>query len=349
MKIHEKYINRCIQLAKNGLGTTYPNPMVGCVIVYEDQIIGEGWHRKAGQPHAEVHAINSVKNKKLLLKATLYVSLEPCSHYGKTPPCSNLIIESGIKKVVIGSVDQNSKVKGKGIAYLEKHGCEVIYPVLKNNCEQLNKRFFNFHLKKRPFIILKWAETFDGFIDKKRSDNFKNQPNWISNKYAQQLAHKLRVTEPSILVGTSTVLNDNPSLTARSWSGENPVRLVIDRTNKIPLNAMVLNGEVLTIVFTKKTTKNSLNNVLFKEIDFNKNVPIQICEELYKLEIQSVVVEGGAKTIQSFIGVNLWDEAFVFKSKHSFKIGLEAPKLEADSNTIIAVEDNDLIYYKNDK
>ena len=221
MKIHQKYIKRCIQLAKNGLGTTRPNPMVGCVIVCDDKIIGEGYTSPYGGNHAEVNAIESVTDKSVLSKATLYVSLEPCSHFGKTPPCSDLIVKYQLKKVVVGVVDDNSLVAGKGIEHLKSNGIEVVVGVLEDECKAINKRFFTFHQKKRPYIILKWAQIKDGFIDKKRTAADDNSPNWISNKYSQQLVHKWRGEEQSILVGTNTVISDNPRLNVRSWTGEN--------------------------------------------------------------------------------------------------------------------------------
>ena len=228
VNIHEKYLKRCIDLAKNGLGKTYPNPMVGSVVVLNDKIIGEGWHKKAGEDHAEVHAINSVRDKSLLQEATIYVNLEPCSHYGRTAPCSNLIVEKGIRNVVIGVIDSNSKVKGKGISYLKKSGCNVTLGILEKECLELNKRFFTFHRRRRPYIMLKWAKTADGFMDKIRDKNSENTPNWITNQYSQQLVHKMRTVEQSILVGTRTALNDNPKLNARSWEGNNPIRIVLD-------------------------------------------------------------------------------------------------------------------------
>ena len=348
MNIHEKYIKRCIELAKNGLGTTYPNPMVGSVIVLNNTIIGEGWHKKAGEPHAEVNAINSVKDKSLLKQATIYVSLEPCSHFGKTPPCANLIVENGIKNVVIGIVDSNSKVSGKGVQYLMSNGCAVIVGVLENECDNLNKRFFTYHNKKRPFIILKWAETKDGFIDKFRDETSENIPNWISNEYSQQLVHKMRAEEQAILVGTTTALNDNPSLTVRSWSGENPVRIVLDRNSKIPKDYNLLNGEVKTIVFSEvKQNIDSYENVIFERIDFNENVPQQICEILYNYEIQSVIIEGGKQTLQSFIDANLWDEAFVFTGDVLFRKGLKAPIIKKTSSEMKEIGSDLLTIYTN--
>ncbi len=349
VNIHEKYINRCIELAKNGLGATYPNPLVGSVIVLNDKIIGEGWHQKAGEPHAEVNAINSVKDKSLLKHATIYVNLEPCSHYGKTPPCANLIVENGIKKVVIGSVDSNSKVSGKGILHLQNNGCEVIVGVLEQECLNLNKRFFAFHNKKRPFIILKWAETQDGFIDKLRDENSENSPNWISNVFSQQLVHKMRAEEQAILVGTNTALNDNPRLNTRNWFGLNAIRIVLDKSLKIPSHYDLFDGSVKTIVLTEKTPEESpYKNTHFEHIIFSKKLPKQICDALYKNEIQSVIVEGGAKILQTFMTENLWDEAYVFVGNTKFENGLKAPELKKTPKEIRKISNDALKIYVND-
>ncbi len=335
-------------MAKNGLGFTYPNPLVGSVIVLNNKIIGEGWHQKAGEPHAEVNAINSVKDKSLLKKATIYVNLEPCSHYGKTPPCANLIVENDIKKVVIGSVDSNSKVGGKGILHLQNNGCEVIVGVLEQECLNLNKRFFTFHNKKRPFIILKWAETQDGFIDKLRDSTSENSPNWISNSYSQQLTHKMRAEEQAILVGTNTALNDNPKLNARNWFGLDPIRIVLDRSLKIPFHYNLYDGSVKTIVLTEKAPSKSLNeNAHFEQLDFSKNLAQQICDILYNHEIQSVIVEGGAQTLKTFIAENLWDEAYVFVGNTKFENGLKAPELKKAPNEIRKISDDTLKIYVN--
>jgi len=330
------------------LGFTYPNPLVGSVIVLNNKIIGEGWHQKAGEPHAEVNAINSVKDKSLLKKATIYVNLEPCSHYGKTPPCANLIVENDIKKVVIGSVDSNSKVGGKGILHLQNNGCEVIVGVLEQECLNLNKRFFTFHNKKRPFIILKWAETQDGFIDKLRDSTSENSPNWISNSYSQQLTHKMRAEEQAILVGTNTALNDNPKLNARNWFGLDPIRIVLDRSLKIPFHYNLYDGSVKTIVLTEKAPSKSLNeNAHFEQLDFSKNLAQQICDILYNHEIQSVIVEGGAQTLKTFIAENLWDEAYVFVGNTKFENGLKAPELKKAPNEIRKISDDTLKIYVN--
>jgi diaminohydroxyphosphoribosylaminopyrimidine deaminase/5-amino-6-(5-phosphoribosylamino)uracil reductase len=315
---------RCTQLAKNGLGTTYPNPLVGSVIVHNDRIIGEGWHYKAGQPHAEVNAIASVSEANLLKEATIYVSLEPCSHFGKTPPCADLIIQSGIKKIVVGSLDPNPKVAGRGIKKLMEAGCEVIVGILENECDELNKRFFTFHQKNRPYIFLKWAETVDGFISPKNESRNETKPIWITNEFSRQLVHKMRAEEQAILVGTNTVLQDNPSLTVREWAGENPVRIVIDRSLKLSQDFSVFDGTAKTIVFNEKETKTS-GNLDFEKVNFSEEIPQQICQALFKREIQSVIIEGGAKTLQTFIDANLWDEAFVFMGTANFGEGTKAP------------------------
>ena len=330
MKIHENYINRCIQLAKNGLGNTYPNPLVGCVIVHQDKIIGEGWHQKAGGYHAEVNAINSVMDKSLLDKATLYVSLEPCNHFGKTPPCSDLIISHQIPKVIIGTIDPYDEVAGKGVEKLKKQGCEVVVGVLAKECVELNKRFFNYHTKKRPYIILKWAETKDGFIDIDRQviNGDEAKPNWITNQYSRQLVHKWRAEEQAIMIGTNTVINDNPKLDVRNWFGKNPIRIVIDKNLRTPDNYRIFDGSVKTIMVTEKEKDLTLNNLFFEQIDFSKNIAKKICKVLYKHEIQSVIIEGGSQTLQTFIDANLWDEAKIFVGEVAFSKGILAPKIK---------------------
>jgi diaminohydroxyphosphoribosylaminopyrimidine deaminase/5-amino-6-(5-phosphoribosylamino)uracil reductase len=324
VKIHEKYLKRCIQLAKNGLGTTYPNPLVGSVIVFDNQIIGEGWHQKAGKPHAEVHAINSVKDKSLLSKATIYVSLEPCSHFGKTPPCSDLIIKNKFPNVVIGTVDPNEKVAGKGIQKLLAAGITVATGVLEHECNELNKRFFTFHQKKRPYIILKWAETADGFIAPKNRNEQK--PVWITNPYSRQLVHKWRTEEQGLLVGTQTVMDDNPRLNVRDWEGNPPLKIILDRQNRLNEALAVFNSSEKTIVFSER--KRDFKNIHCHSevLDFSRNVPKEICNYLFQHSIQSIIIEGGAKTVQQFIDSNLWDEAFIFKGTTTFKEGIAAPK-----------------------
>lgn len=345
VKIHEKYIQRCIELAKNGLGTTYPNPMVGSVIVYNDMIIGEGWHKKAGEPHAEVNAINSVKDKSLLQKATIYVSLEPCSHFGKTPPCCDLIIKNKIPNVVIGSVDPNIKVAGNGIKKLIEAGVNVTVGVLETECYDLNKRFFTFHQKKRPYIILKWAQTKDGFIAP--IEKLEQKPVWITNPYSRQLVHKWRTEEQAILVGTQTVIDDNPKLDARDWFGNNPIRLVIDQNNRIPKDSHIFDNQTKTIIFSKIKTEIAEENTIFEVIDFEQNIAQQIIVILYKYQIQSVIIEGGKQTLQTFIDANLWDEARIFISNSRFNTGTKAPKLLLKDFKRDIIDTDELLISKN--
>jgi diaminohydroxyphosphoribosylaminopyrimidine deaminase/5-amino-6-(5-phosphoribosylamino)uracil reductase len=325
VKLHEKFMSRCIELAKKGLGSTYPNPLVGSVIVHEGKIIGEGWHYKAGEAHAEVNAMKNVTNQNLLPKATIYVSLEPCSHFGRTPPCADRIISAGIKKVVVGSTDPNPEVNGRGIAKLKDAGLEVKVGILQKQCETLNKRFYTFHKKKRPYIFLKWAQTEDGFIapaDRRK----KKEPVWITNDFSRQHVHKMRTEEVAILAGTNTVLDDNPSLTARYWKGTSPYRIVLDRSNRIPENAAVLDGSVPTLVISGSSRPNTAN-LNYEVIDFSEPIAKQICDLLFKKEIQSMIVEGGARTLQTFIDEDLWDEAFVFQGPVNFGEGVGAPKI----------------------
>ncbi|WP_066225324.1 bifunctional diaminohydroxyphosphoribosylaminopyrimidine deaminase/5-amino-6-(5-phosphoribosylamino)uracil reductase RibD [Formosa haliotis] len=334
MKIHEKYINRCIEIAKNGLGTTRPNPMVGCVIVHNNTIIGEGFTSPYGGPHAEVNAIQSVSNKALLQTSTLYVTLEPCSHFGKTPPCSDLIIKHNIPNVVIGTIDDHSLVAGQGIKKLKDAGCHVIVGVLEAECKAHHKRFFTFHNKKRPYIILKWAQSADGFISPKTKDE--NKPVWITNTYSRQLVHKWRAEEQAILVGTQTVLDDNPSLTVRDWTGINPIRIVIDRVEKLPKTATIFNTEAETIALTKN------------ELDFEKPLAFQICELLHERNINSIIIEGGSKSLQTFIDENLWDEARIFYGTTSFTNGTKAPTLKGKLKKETKILNDTLKYYTND-
>lgn len=347
MTTHEKYIKRCIQLAKNGTGTSYPNPLVGCVIVYNNKIIGEGWHYQSGLPHAEVNAINSVKDASLLSKATIYVSLEPCSHYGKTPPCSDLIIEKGIKRVIIGTIDTFAKVSGAGIKRLMNAGCDVSIGVLEAECQKLNKRFFTFHNKKRPFIILKWAETTDGFIAPE--DKTHREPVWITNSHSRQLVHKWRAEEQAILVGNKTVIKDDPKLTTRDWFGTNPTRIVLDLSGKIPKNSKILDRTVKTIIISAQpSAEEKKENIIYEVISSKKNTIQEVCHILYKHQIQSVIIEGGSHTIQSFINENIWDEARVFIGHNTFENGIKAPRLIATPTTEKEIITDTLKTYFND-
>ena len=299
--------------------------MVGCVIVFENTIIGEGYTSPYGGAHAEVNAIQSVADSRVLEKSTLYVTLEPCAHYGKTPPCSDLIIANKIPRVVIGCLDEHEKVCGQGISKLKAAGCDVIVGVLEKECKAHHKRFFTFHSKKRPYIILKWAQTQDGFIAPK--NRVKQAPVWITQKVSRQLVHKWRGEEHSILVGTTTILDDNPSLDVRSWRGENPLRIVIDKDLKIPKDLKVYDDSVKTILINQKVTTSN-ENLFFEKINFSKPIAHQICQVLFKHKVQSLIVEGGTKTIQTFIDENLWDEARVFSGLVKFNEGTKAPKLD---------------------
>ena len=342
---HEIYMKRCLQLAKNGLGTTYPNPLVGSVIVHNGKIIGEGWHKKAGEPHAEVNAINSVKNKELLSESTIYVSLEPCSHFGKTPPCANLIIEHKIPKVVIGCIDSYSEVAGKGIEKLTNAGCKVTLNILKKECLEINKRFFTFHNKKRPYIILKWAETADGFIAPLQNETKTSIA--ISNQYSRQLVHKYRTEEQAILVGTNTVINDNPNLDARDWFGSNPTRIILDRSSKIPVDFNVKNKNNPTIIFTEEENCVNSENCIYEFSIFDTLLLSNILNHLYKKNIQSIIIEGGAITLQQFIDSNLWDEAKVFISENNSIEGVKKPVFNFDTNQKVKIKNNQLKIYTN--
>jgi diaminohydroxyphosphoribosylaminopyrimidine deaminase/5-amino-6-(5-phosphoribosylamino)uracil reductase len=334
VKIHEKYIKRCIEIAKNGLGITRPNPMVGCVIVLNNHIIGEGFTSQYGGDHAEVNAIQSVKDKSLLNNATLYVTLEPCSHHGKTPPCSDLIIAHKIPNVVIGCVDDNKKVSGRGIKKLKDVGCNVIVGVLESECKQHHKRFFTFHNKKRPYVILKWAETLDGFIAPETKQEVK--PVWITNPLSLQRVHQWRAQEQAILVGTNTVLSDNPSLNVRNWSGQNPVRVVIDKNEKLSKNLNVFNDKARTITISSKN------------IDFNLPIAKQICDVLFEQEITSIIIEGGKQTLQTFVDETLWDEARVFTGEIKFNKGIKGPALKGRFVTEEHILNDVLKIYRND-
>lgn len=339
-------MRRCLELAKNGIGTTRPNPSVGAVVVYNDKIIGEGFTSPYGGPHAEVNAIWSVKDEELLAKSTIYVTLEPCSHFGKTPPCSDLIVSKNIPNVVIGTIDTHSVVAGKGIEKLKSNGCNVVVGVLEDECKKHHKRFFTVQNKKRPFVILKWAETSNGFIAPKSKEN--QSPVWISNEYAKQLVHKWRAEEHAILVGTNTVLADNPKLNVRSWTGQNPVRIVLDRTLKLSSDLSIYDKTVKTIIVSQVERESTNENLVYERISFESEVPKQLLEVLSKHKIQSVIIEGGAVTLQSFIDGNLWDEARVFIGNNNFEDGIKAPILNAKLEKEEQLTNNILRTYLND-
>ncbi|HEY5370784.1 MAG TPA: bifunctional diaminohydroxyphosphoribosylaminopyrimidine deaminase/5-amino-6-(5-phosphoribosylamino)uracil reductase RibD [Hanamia sp.] len=344
MSIDEQYMSRCIQLARMGAGNVAPNPMVGAVLVYEDKIIGEGYHQQYGEAHAEVNCINSVSenNKPLIEKSTIYVSLEPCSHYGKTPPCADLIIRNGIQRIVIGCRDIYKEVSGRGIEKLRIAGRDVITGALENECHELNKRFFTFHQEGRPYIILKWAQSANAKMGSKNGERI-----LISNDYTNRLVHKWRSEEASILVGTNTVLKDNPSLTTRLWEGKSPQRIVIDKDLKLRAGINVFSKQTNTIVFN--SLKDSIEDgVQYIQLE-NKNFLEEMLHALYQLNIQSVLVEGGAKTLQSFIDAGLWNEARVITNeKMIIENGIDAPQMKNFNLKNQERYFNDLInYFKN--
>lgn len=342
---NETFIKRCLALAENGLGTTYPNPLVGSVIVHNNKIIGEGWHYQSGQPHAEINAINSVKDKTVLKEATLYVNLEPCSHTGKTPPCADAIIENQIPKVVIGTQDPFAEVNGSGIKKLQDAGIDVTVGILEKECREVNKRFFSFHGKKRPFVLLKWAQSLDGFLSPEMK--LEKKPVWISSPVSRQLVHKWRTEEQAILVGTKTAIEDNPKLDARDWKGNNPTRVLIDQHLVVHPESHLLDGSVKTIVITEKKEHKSFENTHFETINFYKNIPEQIGQVLYKHGIQSLLVEGGGKTLQDFIDAKYWDEARVFMGTIEMIKGTHAPTIKANYSKREAIDEDQLVTYYN--
>jgi diaminohydroxyphosphoribosylaminopyrimidine deaminase / 5-amino-6-(5-phosphoribosylamino)uracil reductase len=330
--LEEIYINRCLDLAKSGLVGAMPNPSVGAVIVYDGKIIGEGYTSPYGGNHAEVNAINAVKDKSLLPKSTLFVSLEPCSHFGKTPPCCDLIIKNKIPSVVVGTVDSNIKVAGEGIIRLRDAGIDVTVGTLESECKDANKRFFTFHEKKRPYVILKWAQTADGFLSP--TTKKKKEPVWITNTYSRQLVHKWRSEEQAILVGTTTVIEDDPKLDVRDWTGKNPVRIVLDQNNRISKESLIFDNCAKSLLITASI------------IDYSKNIAPQIMQYLYDNQLQSVIIEGGSQTLQTFIDANLWDEARVFIGRRHFSEGTKAPSISGKIMQEITIENDKLLIYK---
>ena len=337
-------MQRCLSLAEKALGNTHQNPLVGAVVVYQNKIIGEGWHKKAGEAHSEVNAINKVKQTSLLPKSTLYINLEPCSHYGKTPPCADLIIKSGIKKVVIASRDPNPQVAGKGIERLKNSGIEVIEDILKEEAEFLNIRFYTYHQKKRPYIILKWERTEDGFIAPLKKD--KQQPFWISNALAKQKVHQWRSQETSILVGVQTVIDDNPKLNTREWPGNNPLRLILDPSNRILKNATVLKDLLPTIVLNQQN-QNSISRTHKEYFSLESFELKKIMEFCYQRKILSILVEGGQKTLNYFIESTLWDEARVITAPNKLNKGVKAPFFNIDYIKEESIGDNLIRTYFN--
>ncbi len=336
----ERYMRRCIELARNGEQNAKPNPMVGAVVVHNGRIIGEGYHVRCGEGHAEVNAIASVKAEDihLLNQSTIYVSLEPCAHYGKTPPCADLIVEKGLKRAVVGCRDPFAKVQGRGIKKLEEAGIEVTVGVLEHECLELNKHFMTYHGKQRPFVTLKWAQTADGIIGREHTkvvtDN-NHERLIISNKLTTMICHKRRTEHSAIMVGHTTALTDNPSLTAREWVGPNPTRIVLARHNDFPHTSPLLSNAAKTLIITDKqhikeytNLQESNETVEVTGIDFNGNVIRQVMNELHKRGIQSVLVEGGRTLLQSFIDSGYWDEAYVETSIVNAGQGVKSPVLK---------------------
>ena len=325
MSAHELYMQRCIDLAQKGIGNVAPNPMVGAVLVHESRIIGEGWHQQFGGPHAEVNCINSVAeaDRNLISQSTLYVSLEPCNHYGKTPPCTELIIQTQIKKVVIACTDPFDKVNGTGIKKLIDNGVDVITGVLEREAIRLNKRFFIFHQQQRPYVILKWAQSFDDFISLT-----KGKPVKISNEITDKLVHKWRSEEAAIIVGTNTVINDNPSLTTRNWTGRNPLRIFIDKRLSIDAKYNILDNNSDTLILNLvKNEKVGVNEFIL--IHDETKLIEELLQLLYKKGIQSLIVEGGTRLLQSFIDNNFWDETRVIKNTELLlQEGIPSPVLK---------------------
>ena len=321
MKTHEHFIEKCITLARKGILNVSPNPMVGCVIVYNDKIIGEGYHQEYGKSHAEVNAIETVKDKSLLNKSTLYVNLEPCCHHGKTPPCTDLIIKHNFSKVVIGCIDPFSEVSGKGIKKLKDNSIEVVHGVLEEKCKDLNRRFFYFHKYKRPYIILKWAKSKDNYIAPINQE----KPFWMTSKESKTLVHNWRAEEDAILVGRKTVTADNPSLTVRMCEGKNPIRLVIDKSLSLNNNYNIFDDNAETLVFNN-IKSDIVSNTIYIKTDFN-NLIEEILNELYKRNILSLIVEGGAITINRFIENNLYDEIRLFTTEKVLENGILSPQI----------------------
>jgi len=321
--MHEKYIRRCLELAEKGKGNVAPNPMVGAVLVHEDTILAEGWHQQFGEAHAEVNCIENVPadKKYLVPESTLYVSLEPCAHYGKTPPCAERIVQEKIPKVVICNDDPFEKVAGKGFQIMEENGVRVERSVLQAEGKWLNRRFFHFHSRKRPYIILKWAQTNNGYFAPADRSCFQ-----ITNKHSSQLVHKWRTEEAAIMVGFTTALNDDPQLTARLYRGKQPLRIVLDRNLSLPLSHKLFSDAVPTLVFNEKKDEIQ-SSITYKNIPFNENLIENIVTALFEMNITSMIVEGGARLLSSFIGKSLWDEARIFTGEKQLTSGISAPRL----------------------
>jgi diaminohydroxyphosphoribosylaminopyrimidine deaminase/5-amino-6-(5-phosphoribosylamino)uracil reductase len=316
----EQFMQRALELAELGRGTVSPNPMVGCVIVHDGKIIGEGWHRKYGEAHAEVNAINSVEDESLLPESTCYVTLEPCSHHGKTPPCADLLVSKKVKRVVIAAVDSNPLVGGKGVEKLKAAGIEVVVGLFSESAIHQNIRFFTMIERQRPYIILKWAQTSDGFVARENFDS-----KWISNPMSRSLVHQWRAEEDAILVGANTATYDNPRLNVRGWSGKNPLRVLIDRNLRVDQSSNLFDGSIPTVVYNHIKSEQS-SNLEFVKLEAD-NFLSSLLNDLHKRKIQSIIIEGGSAVLNLFIEAGLWDEARVFTAGVSFGAGISAPRL----------------------
>jgi diaminohydroxyphosphoribosylaminopyrimidine deaminase/5-amino-6-(5-phosphoribosylamino)uracil reductase len=346
--VDELYMRRCLELAELGMGNVSPNPMVGCVIVVDGKIIGEGFHEKFGQAHAEVNAVASVfrnygtQSEDLLKRATVYVSLEPCAHFGKTPPCVDLLIKHEVQQVIIGNKDPYPDVNGSGIEKLRSAGIAVVVGVLEQECLKLNRRFFTRIAKQRPYIILKWAQTANSYfapLDERQA--------WISTAFSKKLVHKWRSEEDAILVGKRTVICDNPNLNTREWSGKNPVRIVIDQKLQIDSSNKVYNEDAKTIIFNEvKTTVNRNIHFIHME-DMRYYLPQKIAFQLYLMDLQSVIIEGGSKILNQFIEAGLWDEARVFHSAANWNEGMLAPQVKGHLTEVVPLNQDKLLIYRN--
>ena len=334
-------MERALQLAVLGRGKVSPNPMVGCVIVHDHKIIGEGYHQQYGGPHAEVNAINAVQNPDLLTESTCYVSLEPCAHHGKTPPCADLLVEKGVKRVVIAAVDSNPLVGGKGIEKLKKAGIEVLTGVLEKEAKDLNVRFFTMIEKQRPYVILKWAQTADGFVARKNFDS-----KWISSEQSRMMVHQWRAEEDAILVGTNTAQYDNPQLNVRDWAGKSPLRLVIDKALRLPQTLHLFDRSLPTIVYNLEQAED-YENLSFVKLAENQFLET-LLSDLHQRKIQSLFVEGGSQLLNSFLALGLWDEARVFESETTFEEGIAAPKIKMPQFNQIQLKE-DVLTHMHDK
>lgn len=349
--MHPIYMQRCIDLALLGAGYVSPNPLVGAVVVFQGKVIGEGYHRKFGEAHAEVNAINSVVDKSKLASSTLYVNLEPCNHHGKTPPCTELIISSGIKHVVVGMLDPNPLVAGKGIEKLKGHGINVTIDILKNECEELNKRFNSFMVNKRPYVILKWAQSSDGFLAPIRAEmsaeEFEEKRH-LTGFIVQKMVHKWRCEEDAILVGTNTILTDNPALNTRAWDGRNPLRIALDFNNRIPESAKILDHSQPTLILTKDVNRKD------KELEYvscksGELMPTNLMQLLYERGVSSLIIEGGAITLKPFLEQGLWDEIQQIVSPKILSNGVNAPITQGKLLETFNIDGCDVNIYRNTK